>query len=60
MTSLTLTRSWKSKNEPAGGELLRMDTSGRVRTGSERREMRLREFDRSGVSAARFAAMTGI
>ena len=60
MTSLDLARSRKSKSESNGGELLRLDTRGRVRTGRERREMLLSEFDRSGVSGARFARMAGI
>ena len=60
MTSLDLARTRKSKSESNGGELLRLDTRGRVRTGRERREMLLAEFDRSGVSGARFARMAGI
>lgn len=60
MTSLELARTRKSKNESNGGALLRLDTRGRVRTGRERREMLLAEFDRSGVSGARFARMAGI
>ncbi len=60
MTSLDLARSRKTKSESNGGELLRLDTRGRVRTGRERREMLLAEFDRSGVSGARFARMAGI
>lgn len=60
MTSLALDRTRKSKSESNGGELLRLDTRGRVRTGRERREMLLAEFDRSGVSGARFARMAGI
>ncbi len=60
MTSLDLARSRKSKSDSNGGELLRLDTKGRVRTGRERREMLLAEFDRSGVSGARFARMAGI
>ena len=60
MTSLALSRTRKSKSESNGGELLRLDTRGRVRTGRERREILLAEFDRSGVSGARFARMAGI
>ena len=60
MTSLDLTRTRKLKSESNGGELLRLDARGRVRTGRERREMLLAEFDRSGVSGARFARMAGI
>lgn len=39
---------------------MRLDARGRVRTGRERREQLLLEFDRSGVSGARFARMAGI
>ena len=49
--------------KPAAGaspQLLRQDTRGRVRTSRERRAALLAEFDRSGVSAARFARMAGI
>ena len=60
MTSLSLAQSQKAKSGSNGGELLRQDTRGRVRTGRERREMLLAEFDRSGVSGARFARMAGI
>ena len=44
----------------APGGLLKMDTRGRVRTSKERRQAILDEFDRSGVSAARFAKLTGL
>ena len=57
MTSLIL--SGKS-NGQRPGELLRQDTAGRVRTSKERRALLLAEFDRSGVSGARFAKMAGI
>lgn len=54
MTSLTLTTA------RGNGQLLRRDARGRVRTGRERRESLLAQFDRSGVSAAVFARMAGI
>ena len=57
MTSLIL--SGKSNGQRTG-ELLRQDTAGRVRTSKERRALLLAEFDRSGVSGARFAKMAGI
>jgi len=57
MTSLIL--SAKS-NGQRSGELLRQDTAGRVCTSSERRELLLAEYDRSGLSGARFAKMAGI
>ena len=41
-------------------ELLRTDTSGRVRTTPERREALLDEFERSGLSGMRFAARHGL
>ena len=40
--------------------LIKTDALGRMRTSSERREMLLNEFDRSGMSGAEFAAMIGI
>ncbi|MDP9115030.1 MAG: IS66 family insertion sequence element accessory protein TnpB [Acidobacteriota bacterium] len=40
--------------------LLRTDALGRVRTPVERREMLLDEFEKSGVSGKKFAAMTGV
>jgi len=58
MTSLLL--SGKSNGQRPGGELLRQDTAGRMRTSKERREQLLAEFDRSGLSGARFAKMAGI
>ena len=57
MTSLIL--SAKS-NGQRSGELLRQDTAGRVRTSKERRALLLGEYDRSGLSGARFAKMAGI
>ncbi|MDB6134360.1 MAG: hypothetical protein JWM59_2603 [Verrucomicrobiales bacterium] len=41
-------------------ELLKTDTSGRVRTTPERREALLDEFERSGLSGMRFAARHGL
>ena len=58
MTSLIL--SGKNHGPRAGEELLRQDTAGRVRTSPERRVLLLAQFDRSGVSGARFAKMAGI
>lgn len=37
-----------------------LDTKGRVRTSKEQRRIILAEFERSGVSAARFAQQTGL
>lgn len=39
---------------------LRADTAGRVRVPVERREALLDEFERSGVSALRFAKLAGV
>jgi len=41
-------------------EILRIDSRGRVRTSSERREALLDEFEKSGVSAVKFAALIGV
>jgi len=46
--------------QKSGGALLKTDTRGRVRTPPARREGLLEEFDRSGLSAAKFAALAGI
>jgi hypothetical protein len=40
--------------------LLKTDARGRVRTSAKRRESLLGEFDRSGLSGARFAELAGI
>ena len=49
-----------SPTDPAAvSPLLKTDTQGRVVTPRERRESLLDEFERSGLSAARFAALTG-
>jgi hypothetical protein len=37
-----------------------MDSRGRVRTSREQREAILREFEKSGVSAAQFAKLIGV
>jgi hypothetical protein len=57
MTSMTLPKTG-AQSSKAG--LLRLDTRGRARTGRERREALLAQFDRSGLSGARFARMAGI
>ena len=44
----------------APGSLRKMDTRGRVRTSKERRQAIFAEFDRSGVSGAQFAQLTGL
>jgi hypothetical protein len=57
MTSLILSATSTGQRL---SELLRQDTAGRVRTSKERRDLLLAQFDRSGVSGARFAKMAGI
>ncbi len=44
----------------AKAELLKQDVRGRVRVSAERREALLDEFERSGVSGAKFARLAGI
>jgi hypothetical protein len=41
-------------------EILKTDKRGRVRTTRQRREELLTEFERSGLSAPRFAEVTGV
>ena len=41
-------------------QLLKVDAIGRVWASRERREALLDEFERSGTSAARFSALTGV
>ena len=45
---------------PAGEQVLKTDGLGRVRTPVERREQLLDEFERSGLSGLKFAALVGI
>ncbi len=48
-------------NMPSVDEaVLKTDAKGRVQTPSERREKLLDEFERSGLSGAKFAALVGI
>lgn len=42
------------------GQLVKQDSRGRVRYGRERREELLGEFERSGMSAAGFARLSGV
>lgn len=41
-------------------EVLKVDARGCVRASPERRQKLLEEFDKSGLSAPRFAALTGV
>lgn len=43
-----------------GSEILKSDRRGRVRTSLARRQELLAEFDKSGLSAPKFAALTGL
>ncbi len=43
-----------------GETILKTDAKGRVQTPPERREKLLEEFERSGLSGAKFAALAGI
>jgi|SRR5579884_2071390 len=44
----------------AGEQVLKTDEVGRVRTPAERREQLLAEFERSGLSGSKFAALVGV
>ena len=43
-----------------GSEILKTDKRGRVKTTPARRQELLEEFDKSGLSAPKFAALTGL
>lgn len=47
-------------NTTLADEVLKSDTLGRVQTPKARREALLEEFERSGVSGKKFAAMVGV
>ncbi|MBI3879428.1 MAG: IS66 family insertion sequence element accessory protein TnpB [Verrucomicrobia bacterium] len=47
-------------NTQEGSQLLKADTLGRVCTPRARREQLLDEFERSGLSGAKFAALAGL
>jgi len=46
--------------DSGGDGVLKVDTTGRVRVPRERREQLLREFASSGISARRFAQLSGV
>src|SRR6202451_4510610 len=46
--------------QKSDGAILKTDTKGRVQTPATRRESLLDEFERSGLSASKFAALGGI
>jgi hypothetical protein len=45
---------------PADGRILKIDVLGRVKTPGERREQLLDEFEKSGLTGQKFAALVGI
>ena len=45
---------------PAVGEVIKTDVLGRMRTSAARRESLLDEFEKSGLSAKKFAGLSGI
>lgn len=49
-----------TSSDQSTSSLLKTDTLGRPRTPRERREELLDEFEKSGLSGARFAAMIGV
>ena len=46
--------------QKSGGAILKTDGKGRVRTPAARRESLLDEFERSGLSGPKFAALAGV
>lgn len=46
--------------QSSDGALIKTDGTGRVRASAARREGLLGEFDRSGLSGAKFAALAGV
>jgi hypothetical protein len=46
--------------QSSGGAIIKADEHGRVRTPAARRESLLVEFDQSGLSGPKFAALAGI
>ena len=51
---------WDMTNTTLPDEVLQRDALGRVRTPRARREALMEEFERSGVSAKKFAALLGV
>jgi hypothetical protein len=46
--------------QKSDGPVLKADTKGRVQTPAARRETLLNEFEKSGLSGAKFAALVGV
>ena len=54
-------RAWAPMTSLIGeAEVLKTDSRGRVRVPAERREALLDEFEKSGMSGAKFARLAGI
>ena len=53
-------RAWLGMTTTTCVQLVKQDSRGRVRYGRERREELLGEFERSGMSAAGFARLSGV
>ena len=54
-------RAWEGMTSTMSGEqVIKQDARGRVRHSKERREALLGEFERSGMSGAGFARLSGI
>jgi len=53
-------RAWMGMTTTTCVQLVKQDSRGRVRYGRERREELLGEFERSGMSAAGFARLSGV
>jgi transposase len=45
---------------PAAEEIIKTDVLGRMRTSAARRESLLDEFEKSGLSAKKFAGLSGL
>jgi hypothetical protein len=60
MTSTTVADKDSLLPHPSSVALLKTDVLGRMQTPRDRRDSILAEFDRSGLSAPRFARLVGI
>lgn len=60
MVSTTSAESTSLSCNPVEGILVTTDSKGRLRVSKEQRKALLARFDRSGLSAAKFAALAGI
>jgi hypothetical protein len=55
-----MTDSIYDENKEQAGVVLKTDALGRVKTGAQQREVMLDEFERSGLSGTKFAAVAGV